>query len=297
MSFEGIFTALITPFDDERQLDLNAFKRILDHQVKGGVAGVVVCGTTGEAPALEMKEKHRLIQTAVEHLHGSGLKVLAGTGSNHTALTIQFSKWASDAGLDAVLVVTPYYSKPTQAGLRDHFLAVADEIECGLILYNVPGRTGVTLEPETVAHLAQHPKILGLKDATGCIPYLEEVQCLLRSAERQLTILSGDDPTLLAHLAVGGSGSVSVASNLIPREMRQLYEAVRNGDLLKARALNDRCYPLFRDLFVESNPGPVKWAMAQAGFCKPHLRPPLAGLTPANAARVSETWSALSGSA
>ena len=289
MNFDGIYTAMVTPFDADGRLDLAAFRKLLEAQIAGGVSGVVICGTTGESPALDMSEKHTLVKTALDVTSGTNVSTLVGTGSNHTPLTIEFSKWASDQGVAGVLVVTPYYSKPTQAGLRDHFLAVADEIDCDLVLYNVPGRTAVTITPGTVAHLAQHPRITALKDATGDIGYAEEVLDELIANDVQMSVLSGDDPSLLAHMAIGGKGSVSVASNIIPAQMVAMHKAVMANDINSAREINSKYYTLFRDLFVETNPAPIKYALSLSGYCQSVLRHPLAQMEPVNVEKLRKT--------
>jgi 4-hydroxy-tetrahydrodipicolinate synthase len=284
----GVFTALITPLDKNLELDLATFRNILKDQKEAGVAGVIPCGTTGESPTLTSSEKKTLIGTALEELKGSGVRVIAGTGSNNTRETVELSRWASEQGVDGVLIVTPYYNKPTQPGLDAHFRAVADQIDCEVMLYNVPGRTGVSLTPETVVKLANHAKIRSLKEATGNVAFTSEILDQLATAGARLDILSGDDATYLPLLAVGAVGVVSVASNLFPRAMVGIQKAIEAGDLAHARDLHQRFYPLFRDLFIESNPGPIKHAMAQIGFGKPHVRAPLTELTAPSAAKLSQ---------
>src|SRR5687768_9022909 len=202
----GIWTALVTPFNDKNELDLDAYKRILRDQKDAGVTGVIPCGTTGESPTLTEAEKKVLIQTALEELKGSQVKVYAGTGSNDTAQTVAFSKWASDQGVDGLLIVTPYYNKPTQAGLKAHFRAVADAVSCEVMLYNVPGRTGVSLTSDTIAELAEHPRITSIKEATGNPAFTSEIQAALAKAGQKLLIFSGDDATFLPLLSVGADG-------------------------------------------------------------------------------------------
>jgi 4-hydroxy-tetrahydrodipicolinate synthase len=293
MAFNGIYTAIITPFDDSGKLALAAFRKIIEGQIKAGVAGIVVCGTTGESPALDEDEKKNVVRAAMDVAKGTPFQVLVGTGNNNTPSSIRFSKWASDEGAAALLVVTPYYSKPTQLGLRQHFLAIADEISCPMVLYNVPGRTGVSLNPETVAQLAQHKRIVGLKDATGNLVYLASVLDALARVEQDFCLLSGDDATFLPFMAAGGHGAISVASNIIPAEMVALYEAAVANDYENARRINGTYYSLFRDLFIESNPGPIKHAMALVGMCTAMLRAPLAELTPESASRLRTTLAEL----
>lgn len=275
----GVWTALVTPFNEKNELDLAAFKRILQDQKEAKITGVIPCGTTGESPTLSLSEKKTLIETAITELKGSGVKVVAGTGSNHTAETIEFSKWASDRGADGVLIVTPYYSKPSQSGLEAHFRAVADAVKCEVILYNVPGRTGVSLNAQTVSALSTHPRIRSIKEATGNVAFTSEILDVLAQDKHSIDILSGDDATYLPLLSVGAAGVVSVASNLFPRAMVAIQSAVERGDFASARETHLRFYPLFRDLFVESNPVPIKHAMAVAGWCDARVRAPLALLS------------------
>ena len=275
----GVYTALITPFNAKGELDLPSYRRLLQDQKSAGVAGVIPCGTTGEAPTLALEEKKTLIEIALNELRGSSVKVVAGTGSNDTTETVDFSRWASTAGAQGVLVVTPYYNKPSQRGLEAHFRAVADAVDCDVMLYNVPGRTGVSLTATTVANLAAHPRIRALKEATGNVAFTSEIRDALALQSRTLDILSGDDATYFPLLAVGGAGVVSVASNLFPRAMVALQKATEQGNWSQARQLHERFYPLFRDLFVESNPVPVKAAFEWLGFCSGTVRAPLAGLS------------------
>ncbi len=241
---------------------------------------MIPCGTTGESPTLSLSEKKTLITTAVQELKGSGVKVLAGTGSNNTAETVEMSRWASDQGVDGVLVVTPYYNKPSQKGLEAHFRAVADAVKCEVMLYNVPGRTGVSLAASTVSALATHPRITTLKEATGNVAFASEILDTLAVDGRKMDILSGDDATFLPLLSIGAVGCVSVASNLFPRAMVAIQKAMDQGNLEEARKIHLKFYPLFRDLFLDSNPVPISYAMAQAGWGEPHVRPPLAPLAP-----------------
>jgi len=278
----GVFTALVTPFNSKNELDLESFKRILLDQRDAGVAGVIPCGTTGESPTLSKDEKKKLILTALETLKGSGVKVLAGTGSNDTADTVEFSRWASDQGVHGLLVVTPYYNKPSQAGLTAHFSAVADAVQCPVMLYNVPGRTGISLTAETVAELAKHPRIASLKEATSNVAFASEILDLLKLAGRPMTLLSGDDAAYLPLLAIGSHGVVSVASNLFPRAMVAIQKHFQAGRVAEATQLHQRFYPLFRDLFIDSNPVPIKHAMAFVGLCGPSVRAPLAPLSAAH---------------
>jgi 4-hydroxy-tetrahydrodipicolinate synthase len=283
----GVYTALVTPFDSKNQLDLDAFKRILDDQKNAGIAGVIPCGTTAESPTLSKDEKKKLILTALEQLKGSGVKVLAGTGSNDTAETVEFSRWASDQGVDGLLVVTPYYNRPSQAGLDAHFSAVADAVQCPIMLYNVPGRTGVSMTAETIVRLARHPKITALKEASANLSLTSEILDRLQSAGSKMTVLSGDDATFLPFLSVGAHGVVSVVSNLFPRNMVAIQKHFEAGKIADAIALHQRFHPLFRDLFIETNPVPIKYAMAAVGWCDARVRLPLVSLSSESVEKVN----------
>lgn len=274
----GIYTALITPFTRSDELDIPAFRKILADQKAAGVAGVVVNGTTGESPCLTLAEKKSLIEIALGDLKGTGTKVIAGTGSNCTRESVEFSAWASEAGVDGVLLVTPYYNKPSQAGLEAHFRTIAEAIQCEAILYNVPGRTSVSLTTETIVKLAAHPRIRTIKEATGNLAFTNELLDRLTDAGLSMDILSGDDPTFLGLLAVGAVGNISVVSNLIPRALVALQAAFEKGHRDEALRIHRQYSALFRDLFVESNPVPIKAAMARHGFCQDLVRQPLAPL-------------------
>ena len=285
----GVWTALVSPFNSSHELDLSAFKKILNDQREAKVTGVIPCGTTGESPTLSLAEKKTLIQTTLQELKGSGVKVVAGTGSNNTSETIEFSRWASDQGVDGVLLVTPYYNRPSQAGLEAHFLAVADQIKCEVVLYNVPGRTGVSLAAETVARLAAHPKIRTLKEASGNMALTSDILDHLSIAGKSMDILSGDDATYLPLLSVGAVGVISVVSNLFPRAVVAMQAAADRGQFAEARKIHQQYFPLLRDLFIDCNPVPVKWAMAHVGLCDARTRLPLAPLSAAHQKKVTES--------
>ena len=282
-TFSGVWTAIVTPMDAKGAIDWDTYRKVLTSQRDAGISGVIPCGTTGEAPTLTRAEKEKLILTAIQELRGSKTQVIAGTGSNNTAETVEFSRWASDQGAAGVLVVTPYYNKPSQLGLLAHYRAIADAVQVPVMLYNVPGRTGVSFTPATVAALAEHPRIRALKEATGNLALTTEIRSALQERGRSMDILSGDDATYFPLLAAGATGVVSVASNLFPRAMVALQRAWESGHVDEARALHERYFPLFRDLFVESNPGPIKEALHWVGLIKTaYARLPLAPLTPAS---------------
>ncbi len=278
----GVITALITPMQSSGEIDWSAWNALIADQLSAGVAGIIPCGTTGESPTLSLDEKKRLIESAVKACRGTTTAVIAGTGSNDTPRTIELSRWASDAGVDGVLIVTPYYNKPSQAGLLKHFTAVADAVSCPVVLYNVPGRTGVGIAPEVVAQLASHPRIGHIKEATGKIEVTSEIldQCAVSGTS--ISVLSGDDATWLPLLSAGADGVISVASNLFPRAMVALQQAWDSGDARRAQEIHLRFYPLFRDLFVESNPVPIKTALSWVGIGTESVRAPLSALTDAS---------------
>jgi 4-hydroxy-tetrahydrodipicolinate synthase len=282
----GVWTALVTPMKSSGELDLAAFRNIIQNQLAAGVAGVIPGGTTGESPTLSIEEKKTLIRIALDECKGSKIKVFAGTGSNNTAETVELSRWASDQGVHGVLVVTPYYNKPSQNGLESHFFKIAEQIDCEIMLYNVPGRTGVSFTAEAIAKLAAHPRITSIKEASGSIAFIGEIFDTLIITQQKLEVLSGDDVTFLPSLAAGAVGVVSVSSNLFPRGMVALHQAFERGDTKEALRIHQYYYPLFRDLFVESNPVPIKIAMAHTGWCEPNVRLPLAPLMANNAKKL-----------
>ena len=276
----GVWTALVTPFDQNNELDLTAFRKILQEQKAAKITGVIPCGTTGESPTLSLEERKTLISTALHELKGSGVQIFAGTGTNDTRESIELSTWASHQGVDGVLIVTPYYNKPSQAGSETHFKKIAEAVHCEVMLYNVPARTGVSLTAETILSLARNPNIKSLKEATGNMAFTSEIIDTLAQAGLSLDILSGDDTTFLPLHSVGAVGIVSVSSNVIPRAMVELYLAASSGDYQRAYSIHRRYYPLFRDLFIDSNPGPIKYSMEYAGWCSSRMREPLAPLSP-----------------
>jgi 4-hydroxy-tetrahydrodipicolinate synthase len=279
---QGVWTAITTPFTENNDLDLPTFRRQLRAQVDGGIHGIVVCGTTGESPTLSTAEKETLIQITLDELRGTSVRVMAGTGTNNTAESVRLSRWASERGVAGVLLVTPYYNRPSPAGLECHFRAIAEAIDCEITLYNVPSRTGVNFTPETILNLAIHPKIRTIKEATGNVSFTSEILDQASLRQISIDILAGDDATFFPLLCVGAVGVISVISNLFPKEMVAIYEAVQAGRMAEAQDLHRRLYPLFRDLFIERKPVPVKWALANAGFGRADTRKPLVSLTSAN---------------
>ena len=287
----GVYTALVTPFTKSGKIDWKSFDRLLDHQIEGEVSGVVICGTTGETPTLSDVEKKQLLTRAKKRISKSPLHLIAGTGGNSTADTVVFSRWAADSGADALLVVTPYYNKPTQAGLVAHFHAVAEKVRVPIILYNVPGRTGVSLQATTVAKLAEHPRIVAIKEATGGLALGSDILSAIGDTTR-INLLSGDDPVWVPSLLTGACGVISVASNLIPREMSAAFQSFLSQDLAELSEFQRRYYPLFRDLFIESNPVPIKALLEKEGLCTSTVRAPLAPLSNMSRASLLKTWKA-----
>ena len=272
---QGSIPALVTPMHDDGALDLPRFRALLDWHVAQGTDGVVVVGTSGESPTEDVDEHCQLIETAVKQIAGR-IPVIAGTGANSTREAIALASFAKDAGADAHLSVVPYYNRPTQEGLYRHFSAIAEAVDLPMILYNVPGRTVADMSNDTTIRLAQLPRIVGIKDATGNI---ERGTDLLKRAPASFAVYSGDDATALALTLLGGRGSISVTANVAPKLMAQMFAAARVGDWALAREINFRLLALNRNLFVEANPIPVKWAVAQLGLIGGGLRLPLTPLS------------------
>ena len=272
----GSIVALVTPMHADGSLDLGCLRELVDFHVREGTDAIVVVGTTGESPTVNVEEHRELIKLVVAQAAGR-VPVIAGTGANSTAEAIEMTHFAKDVGADAALSVVPYYNKPTQEGLYRHFRAIAEAVDIPLILYNVPGRTVADLANETVLRLAQIPNIVGIKDATGNIDRGSE---LITRAPAGFAIYSGDDQSACALLLMGGQGNISVVANVAPRLMHEMCSAALKGDLPKARELNFRMLALHRQLFCEANPIPVKWACQQLGLIKEGIRLPLTPLSP-----------------
>ena len=266
--FEGAYTAIVTPFNADGSVDYGKLKSLIETQVEAGIDGIVPMGTTGESPTLDFEEHERVIGVAIEASRGR-IKVIAGTGANSTAEALRLSKHALKAGADGTLQVTPYYNKPNQEGLIRHFSAVAD-LGLPVVLYNIPSRTGREIAVETVAKLARHPKIVVIKEASGSV---DRVSQILRMCE--ITVLSGDDPLTLPMMAVGAKGVISVASNLVPGPVAAMVHYALEGEWKNARALHMKYHRLFSDIFLDTNPIPIKAAMAMAGMIKEVYRLPL----------------------
>ena len=280
--FKGIATAMITPFHADGTVDYEAFGRMIDFQIDNGINGLVVCATTGEAPTLTDEEHMNLIRFAVERSAGR-VPVIAGTGSNYTGHAIEMTKYACEAGADAVLVVTPYYNKATQNGLVKSFHAIADASAKPVIVYNVPSRTGCNILPSTYVKLAEHENICAIKEANGNISSVVETMSLVGD---KLVMYSGNDDQIVPIMSMGGLGCISVLSNVIPRQTVEICERFFRGDIAGAAELQMRYLPLINALFCEVNPIPAKAAMAAMGFCEDVLRLPLTPMESANRERL-----------
>ena len=276
----GSLVAIATPMGKGGSLDLPVLGKLIDFHVANGTAGIVAVGTTGESPTVDFDEHCLLIKAAVQHARGR-IPIVAGTGANSTSEAISLTAYAKEAGAHSCLSVVPYYNKPTQEGLYRHFRAIAEKVDLPLILYNVPGRTVADLANDTVLRLAQVPGIVGIKDATADLGRGSElVKALAAAKMRDFAVYSGDDITGLPLLLMGGHGVISVTANVAPKLMAEMCRAARAGDITAARACNDRLLPLHRNLFVEANPIPVKWALAEMGMIENELRLPLVPLSP-----------------
>jgi 4-hydroxy-tetrahydrodipicolinate synthase len=270
----GSLVAIVTPMHEDGKLDFPRFRKLIDWHVEEGTDGVVVVGTTGESPTVDFDEHKELIRVAVQHSRGR-IPIIAGTGGNSTAEAIELTESAKQAGATACLSVVPYYNKPTQEGMVRHFRKIAETVDLPMILYNVPARTVADLQNDTVMRLAEVPGIIGIKDATANI---ERGTDIIRRAPRNFAIYSGEDATALAIILLGGHGVISVTANVAPKPMHQMCAAALVGDVKRARELNLKLLPLHQRLFVEANPIPVKWALAEMGMIEPGLRLPLSPL-------------------
>ncbi|MBP6368871.1 MAG: 4-hydroxy-tetrahydrodipicolinate synthase [Burkholderiales bacterium] len=275
----GSLVAIVTPMKAGGALDLDALTRLVDWHIASGTSGIVVVGTTGESPTVDVDEHCLLIRTVVEHVRGR-VHVMAGVGANATSEAIELTRYAKKVGADSGLSVVPYYNKPTQEGLYRHFRAIAEQVDLPIYLYNVPGRTVADLATETTLRLAQVPGIVGIKDATADLGRGSELlKGLAAAGKRDFSVLSGEDITALPLMFMGGHGVISVTANVAPALMAQMCRAALAGDHAAARAINDRLIPLHRRLFIEANPAPVKWALAEMGRIANEVRLPLVPLS------------------
>ena len=280
--FSGVGTALVTPFTKSGALDEAAVTRLARRQIDAGVHFLVPCGTTGETPTLSADERRRVVELVVEAARGQ-VPVMAGAGGYDTKEVVHLAREMQDAGVQGLLSVTPYYNKPTPEGLFKHFSAVAEATPLPIVLYNVPGRTGCNIDAATLAKLATIPHVVGVKEASGNITQMVEI---CRAVPPDFIVLSGDDALTLPLMAIGGRGLISVASNAVPAEIAQMVEAAERGDYATARKMHHRLVPLMLGNFIESNPGPVKFAMAAMGLCEETYRLPMVSPRPASQEKI-----------
>jgi len=274
ITLRGSIPAIVTPMHEDGSLDLPAFRKLIDWHVEEGTDAIVVVGTSGESATLDVEEHILMVKTAVEHAAGR-MPIIAGAGGNSTAEAIELTKYAKDVGAQASLQVVPYYNKPTQEGMYRHFAKIAEAVDLPVVLYNVPGRTVADMSNETILRLAQVPGIVGVKEATGNI---DRAAHLIKHAPEGFKIFSGDDPTAIALMLLGGHGNISVTANVAPRQMSELCRAALEGDAKTARAIHLKLLSLHKNLFIESNPIPVKWALQELGRMEGGIRLPLTPL-------------------
>jgi 4-hydroxy-tetrahydrodipicolinate synthase len=288
MRFKGVYPAMVTPFTDEDEIDVEGMRANIAYLEKGGVAGLVPCGSTGESATLTSDEHKRLIEVTID---AANVPVIAGTGSNNTAEAVELTRYAQDAGADAALVIVPYYNKPMKSGLIEHFGAVAQACEIPLILYNIPGRTGINMEPETISTVAhEYSNIAGVKEASANFTQISNIIEITRGLE--FSVLSGDDGLTLPMMALGATGVISVTADILPKQMGQLAQLCLDGNFAKARDVHYQLAPLFKALFIETNPIPIKKACDLLGLAGGPLRLPLTMMTEPNAAKLKETLAA-----
>ncbi|MFH1423235.1 MAG: 4-hydroxy-tetrahydrodipicolinate synthase [Planctomycetota bacterium] len=266
--FQGAFTALVTPFKNGK-VDFSSLEKLIESQIQGGISGLVPCGTTGESPTLSDMEKKEIIKFTAEKSN-KRITVIAGTGSNDTQHTIELTAFAKEIGADAALIVVPYYNKPTPEGLFKHFSKIAEEIDIPIVIYNIPGRSVVSLTIDTIIALSKLSDFVAIKEASGNLNFVSEI-----IQNTSISVLSGDDSLTLPILSLGGKGVISVVSNIFPRQMEELVTSYLSGDTEKSRTIHFQLFPLMKALFVETNPAPVKEAMKHLGIIETELRLPL----------------------
>ena len=271
----GSIVALATPMHEDGSVDYAALRKLIDWHIAEGTDCICVVGTTGESPTVNVEEHCEIIRVSVEQA-AKRVPIMAGCGANSTAEAIELTRFAKSVGADCQLQVVPYYNRPTQEGQYQHFKAIAEAVELPMVLYNVPGRTVADMQHDTVLRLAKVPGIVGIKEATGNI---ERAQWLIRDVPASFSVYSGDDPTAVALMLCGGKGNVSVTANIAPRQMHELCKAALSGDVARAMAIQFKLMPVHKNLFVEANPIPLKWAMARLGLCGPSLRLPLTAMS------------------
>jgi 4-hydroxy-tetrahydrodipicolinate synthase len=276
--FQGVFTAIVTPFNKNKTINEEDLKKLVDFNIENGVSGIVPMGTTGESPTLNHDEHVHVIEIVCKHVKGK-VPVIAGTGSNSTKEALFMTSRAKDLGADASLQVAPYYNKPTQEGFYRHFKAIADEVDLPIIIYNIPGRTGKNIETDTIVRLAEHPNIVGVKEASGSLPQMMDV---IDRTPDDFIVLSGDDNLTLPLMAAGGKGVISVASNIVPDRMSAMVSAGLEGDFKKMRKLHYELLPLFKVEFIETNPIPIKTALSMKGMVREVFRLPMCEMSGEN---------------
>ncbi len=280
----GSIVALVTPMHEDGKIDYAGLRRLIDWHIEQGTDCIGVVGTTGESPTVSMQENCEIIRVAVEHAAGR-VPIMAGTGANSTAEAVELTFYAKQVGADCHLSVVPYYNRPSQEGIYQHFRKIAESVDLPMVLYNVPGRTVADMQPETTLRLAQLPGVIGIKEASGNI---ERACQLIKAAPKGFSIYSGDDGTAVALMLLGGHGNVSVTANVAPRLMQQLCAAALRGDAAGAAALHFKLLSLHKQLFCEPSPAPTKWALSQMGLCGPHMRLPIVPLTESGQALVRQ---------
>lgn len=283
--FRGVFTAVVTPFNEDESVNEETMRRLIDFNIEGGVTGIVPCGTTGESPTLSHPEHDHVIELTVEHVNGR-VPVIAGTGSNCTREAVRLTRHAEEVGVDAVLLVNPYYNKPTQEGLYRHFRAIAESVDIPCVVYNIKGRTAINLETATLMRLINDcDNIAGVKEASGD---MDQIRDVINQSPDGFSVLSGDDNITLELIRSGGHGVVSVASNLVPDRMAALVQAALGGDLNTAETIHDELTPLFEAEFIETNPIPMKYMLSLKGMCPEVYRLPLCELRPGSKVAVRQ---------
>ncbi len=288
MRFTGVYPAMVTPFTDEQEIDVEGMRSNIAYLEKGGVAGLVPCGSTGESATLSFDEHKKLVEITVD---AASVPVIAGTGSNNTAEAVELTRYAQDAGADAALLIVPYYNKPMKSGLVKHFSAIAQACEIPLILYNIPGRTGINMDPETISTLAhEHSNVAGVKEASANFTQISNIIEITRGLE--FSVISGDDGLTLPMMALGATGVISVTADILPKQMGRLAQLCLEGNFAKARDVHYQLAPLFKALFIETNPIPIKKACDLLGLAGGPLRLPLTTMAEPNVVKLKETLAA-----
>ena len=288
MRFTGVYPAMVTPFTDEEEIDVEGMRSNIAYLEKGGVAGLVPCGSTGESATLSFDEHKKLVELTVD---AASVPVIAGTGSNNTAEAVELTRYAQDAGADAALLIVPYYNKPMKSGLIKHFSAVAQACEIPLIMYNIPGRTGINMDPETISTMAhEYSNVAGVKEASANFTQISNIIEITRGLE--FSVLSGDDGLTLPMMALGATGVISVTADILPKQMGRLAQLCLEGNFAKARDVHYQLAPLFKALFIETNPIPIKKACDLLGLAGGPLRLPLTAMAEPNVVKLKETLAA-----